>query len=164
MASILRHSISRSSSQRTFSLAYTSSSLLNKSTFGAKYSFTSLGPFLSQSAGLCSRTTTASKCVSVPTKAFRPIEQPLSGFLYRREFSTTSARKVTINQAMRRKKKSPKDLRRSKSASPYLEDSPQKKGVCVSLIIKKPKKPNSADRWVHFSFKLFPLLERVPTI
>ncbi|PVF99539.1 putative ribosomal protein S12, partial [Serendipita vermifera] len=53
-----------------------------------------------------------------------------------------------INQAMRRKKKSPKDLRRSKSASPYLEDCPQKKGVCVSLIIKKPKKPNSADRKV----------------
>ncbi|KIM30109.1 hypothetical protein M408DRAFT_15703 [Serendipita vermifera MAFF 305830] len=55
-----------------------------------------------------------------------------------------------MNQAMRRPRPtaSPKALRRSKSASPYLNAGPQKKGVCVSLTIMKPKKPNSANRKV----------------
>ncbi|CAG7853001.1 30S ribosomal protein S12 {ECO:0000255/HAMAP-Rule:MF_00403} [Serendipita indica DSM 11827] len=53
-----------------------------------------------------------------------------------------------MNQAMRRPRKSPKDIRRSKSKSPYLENGPQKKGVCISLMIAKPKKPNSAKRKV----------------
>jgi small subunit ribosomal protein S12 len=35
--------------------------------------------------------------------------------------------------------------RRSKSV-PALDGSPQKKGVCIKLVIRTPKKPNSAQR------------------
>lgn len=67
-----------------------------------------------------------------------------------RTFHTTPSTHTTMNQAMRRPRPaaSPKALRRSKSASPYLNAGPQKKGVCVSLTIMKPKKPNSANRKV----------------
>lgn len=34
----------------------------------------------------------------------------------------------------------------NQSKTPALEKSPQKKGVCLKLIIKSPKKPNSALR------------------
>jgi len=70
--------------------------------------------------------------------------------LFTRPFHTSFPNYATMNQAMRRPRPSasPKALRRSKSASPYLNGSPQKKGVCVSLTIMKPKKPNSANRKV----------------
>ncbi|KIJ64448.1 hypothetical protein HYDPIDRAFT_175435 [Hydnomerulius pinastri MD-312] len=51
---------------------------------------------------------------------------------------------MTLNQVMRRKK--PKKLNESKS--PLLDTCPQKKGVCSSIFIMKPKKPNSAKRKV----------------
>lgn len=65
-----------------------------------------------------------------------------------RTLHSSSSVSVTMNQAMRRPKTSPKYVRRSKSKSPYLEYSPQKKGVCISLTTMGPKKPNSANRKV----------------
>lgn len=65
-----------------------------------------------------------------------------------RTLHSSPSASVTMNQAMRRPKMSPKYSRRSKSKSPYLENGPQKKGVCVSLTTMGPKKPNSANRKV----------------
>ena len=33
-----------------------------------------------------------------------------------------------------------------KSKTPALKNAPQKKGICLKVIIQKPKKPNSAQR------------------
>lgn len=49
---------------------------------------------------------------------------------------------VTVNQLIRKGRK--KVVSRSKS--PALMNSPQKRGVCVRVMTKTPKKPNSALR------------------
>jgi len=48
----------------------------------------------------------------------------------------------TINQLCKNKRKSKKKLNRT----PALERCPQKKGICTKLILRTPKKPNSALR------------------
>ena len=48
----------------------------------------------------------------------------------------------TINQLVRQGRKA----RRSKTDSPALQNSPQKRGVCVRVYTTTPKKPNSALR------------------
>ena len=50
----------------------------------------------------------------------------------------------TINQLVR-KSRSPKSY---KSASPALQNSPQRRGVCTRVYTTTPKKPNSALRKV----------------
>jgi small subunit ribosomal protein S12 len=50
----------------------------------------------------------------------------------------------TFNQLVRRGRKLP----RYKTASPALEGSPQKRGVCIRVYTQTPKKPNSALRKV----------------
>jgi small subunit ribosomal protein S12 len=40
-----------------------------------------------------------------------------------------------------------------KSKTPALEHNPQKKGICIKIFIRTPKKPNSAERKV-VKFKL----------
>jgi len=65
-----------------------------------------------------------------------------------RAFHSSPKANVTLNQAMRRPKLSPKKERRSRSKSPYLEGCYQRKGVCVEIKTMKPKKPNSAQRKV----------------
>lgn len=53
----------------------------------------------------------------------------------------------TINQKIKwynSGKKSKKALRKNKT--PALENSPQKKGICLRVLVRKPKKPNSALR------------------
>mgnify|MGYP003336047919 CR=1 FL=1 len=50
----------------------------------------------------------------------------------------------TINQLVRKGRQSP----RYRTASPALDDSPQKKGVCLRVFTQTPKKPNSALRKV----------------
>ena len=50
----------------------------------------------------------------------------------------------TINQLVRRGRKPP----RSKTKSPALQSSPQKRGVCLRVYTSTPKKPNSALRKV----------------
>ena len=50
----------------------------------------------------------------------------------------------TFNQLVRRPRKKPK----GKSNTPVLEDSPQKRGVCLQVKTMTPKKPNSALRKV----------------
>ncbi|KAK7056721.1 hypothetical protein VNI00_002438 [Paramarasmius palmivorus] len=53
---------------------------------------------------------------------------------------------ATMNQAMKRGKK---PLRRTAlTSAPLLERCPQKKGVCTQIMIRTPKKPNSAKRKV----------------
>ena len=57
---------------------------------------------------------------------------------------------ATINQLVRRERK-PKI---KKSRSPALKKCPQRRGVCVQVKTKTPKKPNSALRkvaWVRLS-------------
>nr|YP_010139040.1 ribosomal protein S12 [Lithodesmium undulatum]QQJ94648.1 ribosomal protein S12 [Lithodesmium undulatum] len=49
---------------------------------------------------------------------------------------------VTLNQLCRKKRK--KKLKLNKT--PALEKCPQKKGVCLKIFIRTPKKPNSALR------------------
>ena len=56
----------------------------------------------------------------------------------------------TINQLVRQPRR-PKKL---KSKSPALQSCPQKRGVCLQVKTKTPKKPNSALRkvaWVRLS-------------
>ncbi len=48
----------------------------------------------------------------------------------------------TINQLI----KNPKIKKISSSSSPALEGAPQAKGICLRVFIKKPRKPNSAQR------------------
>jgi small subunit ribosomal protein S12 len=48
----------------------------------------------------------------------------------------------TINQLI----KNGRVMREKKSVSPILEESPQKRGVCLSVTTTTPKKPNSALR------------------
>jgi len=50
----------------------------------------------------------------------------------------------TLNQ-LRRK---PRQHKKRKSKVPALEGCPQKKGVCIQILLKSPKKPNSAVRKV----------------
>jgi len=51
---------------------------------------------------------------------------------------------MTFNQLLKKKriKKKPR------SKTPALEGMPQKKGVCLKILLKSPKKPNSAKRKV----------------
>lgn len=48
----------------------------------------------------------------------------------------------TINQLLKNERKKKKKLNKT----PALESCPQKRGVCVKMIIRTPKKPNSALR------------------
>lgn len=48
----------------------------------------------------------------------------------------------TINQTVRNKRKPKSKLNRT----PALEGCPQKKGFCIKLVLRSPKKPNSALR------------------
>ena len=48
----------------------------------------------------------------------------------------------TINQLCKKKRK--KKLRKIKA--PALSNCPQKKGVCLKIFLRTPKKPNSALR------------------
>jgi small subunit ribosomal protein S12 len=48
----------------------------------------------------------------------------------------------TINQLCKKKRKPKKKLNKT----PALEKCPQKKGICIKMILRTPKKPNSALR------------------
>ncbi len=48
----------------------------------------------------------------------------------------------TVNQLI----KNGRELQKQKSISPFLEECPQKRGVCLSVTTTSPKKPNSALR------------------
>jgi small subunit ribosomal protein S12 len=50
----------------------------------------------------------------------------------------------TIHQLI----KTPRFIHKLKSKAPALVKSPQKKGVCIRVYIRNPKKPNSAKRKV----------------
>lgn len=52
----------------------------------------------------------------------------------------------TINQLFFKRQKRIKKLKINKT--PALQECPQKKGVCIRVFIKTPKKPNSASRKV----------------
>lgn len=49
---------------------------------------------------------------------------------------------TTINQICRKKRKKRKKLNKT----PALEKCPQKKGICTKVVLRTPKKPNSALR------------------
>ncbi len=51
----------------------------------------------------------------------------------------------TINQIVHKKCRKPK---KHKNKTPALLKNPQKKGVCIKIFIRSPKKPNSACRKV----------------
>lgn len=51
---------------------------------------------------------------------------------------------ATLRQSIKRKK----IVLKKKKKSPALENCPQKKGICLKVVIMKPKKPNSALRKV----------------
>jgi len=48
----------------------------------------------------------------------------------------------TINQLCKNKRKPKKNLNKT----PALQKCPQKKGICIKMILRTPKKPNSALR------------------
>lgn len=48
----------------------------------------------------------------------------------------------TVNQLI----KNGREQQKGKSISPFLEECPQKRGVCLSVTTTSPKKPNSALR------------------
>jgi len=80
---------------------------------------------------------------SIPSTTFKSSLLPST-----RPFHSSPILNATLNQAMKRPSVSPKKLRRMRSKSPALEGCYQKKGVCSSIFIAKPKKPNSAQRKV----------------
>ena len=51
---------------------------------------------------------------------------------------------VTINQLC--KKRNSRVKKRKLKKTPALEQCPQKKGICTKLVLRTPKKPNSALR------------------
>ena len=51
----------------------------------------------------------------------------------------------TIHQLIER---NPRKRKKPESKSPALRNSPQRKGVCVRVYVRNPKKPNSAKRKV----------------
>jgi len=51
---------------------------------------------------------------------------------------------MTFNQLCRKKR----IKKRYRSKTPALQGMPQKKGVCLKILLKSPKKPNSAKRKV----------------
>lgn len=56
----------------------------------------------------------------------------------------------TINQLVRK----PREPKKKKNKSPALQKCPQRRGVCLQVKTKTPKKPNSALRkvaWVRLS-------------
>ena len=56
----------------------------------------------------------------------------------------------TINQLVRK----PRESKRKRTKSPALKKCPQRRGVCVQVKTKTPRKPNSALRkvaWVRLS-------------
>ena len=56
----------------------------------------------------------------------------------------------TINQLVRK----PREAKKKRSKSPALQQCPQRRGVCLQVKTKTPKKPNSALRkvaWVRLS-------------
>ena len=56
----------------------------------------------------------------------------------------------TINQLVRK----PRSVKKKRSKSPALQKCPQRRGVCLQVKTKTPKKPNSALRkvaWVRLS-------------
>jgi len=55
---------------------------------------------------------------------------------------------MSIMPTIRQLIKTPRLMRKIKSKSPALQKAPQKKGVCVRVYIRSPKKPNSAKRKV----------------
>jgi small subunit ribosomal protein S12 len=51
---------------------------------------------------------------------------------------------VTLNQLIKTKR----NKKFKKNKTPQLDQNPQKKGICVRVYIRNPKKPNSAQRKV----------------
>ena len=49
---------------------------------------------------------------------------------------------TTLNQIIKQQRISKKKI----TKTPSLNKNPQKKGICLNVFIKKPKKPNSAQR------------------
>lgn len=52
---------------------------------------------------------------------------------------------LTLNQLLKKNSRSKKI---KKNKAPALKGNPQRKGVCVKVFIRSPKKPNSANRKV----------------
>jgi small subunit ribosomal protein S12 len=48
----------------------------------------------------------------------------------------------TYNQLCKKKR----TQKKKKKRTPALDDSPQKKGICIKLVLRTPRKPNSALR------------------
>jgi small subunit ribosomal protein S12 len=65
-------------------------------------------------------------------------------FFYARERVRSGVLVPTISQLVRKGR----DKVLTKTKSPALQDSPQKRGVCVRVFTQTPKKPNSALRKV----------------
>ena len=59
------------------------------------------------------------------------------------QFSTTDYKQATLNQILR---KGPPKFRRKKKKPSSMDGHPFLKGVILRTLIKKPKKPNSANR------------------
>lgn len=54
----------------------------------------------------------------------------------------------TINQKLKWYNQGKKSKKVLKDKTPALDNNPQKKGICLRVLIRKPKKPNSALRKV----------------
>lgn len=67
-------------------------------------------------------------------------------FFSQSEFSGTIQKKFSSVPTLNQLIKQPRHLIQSKQKTPALQKCPQKKGVCLRVYTKKPKKPNSAIR------------------
>merc|ERR1711920_25467 len=52
----------------------------------------------------------------------------------------------TLNQLSKVKRKKKKKKKKKRNKTPALDFCPQKKGICVKIFTRTPKKPNSATR------------------
>jgi small subunit ribosomal protein S12 len=83
----------------------------------------------------------------VPSKNHHPFKDLTSlvfGSLAKRPFHHTPLVQATLNQVVRHMRKP----RVRKVRSPHLDGCPQKRGVCLKVYTRSPKKPNSAVRKV----------------
>jgi small subunit ribosomal protein S12 len=78
------------------------------------------------------------------TRKFLPSFFGLVAFSSFLQFSLSTTRMPTINQLVRKGRRKV----RIKSKSPALDGNPFRRGVCVQVMTRTPKKPNSAIRKV----------------
>ncbi|KAJ1502876.1 hypothetical protein HMI54_014221 [Coelomomyces lativittatus] len=106
-----------------------------------------LTSFLKLTSTFTSRSLSSTPLASLQGTSLPPFSSPTPTHpfnLHVRTFHATSIGWTTLNQVLRNARKPP--VKRVKSK--HLDHAPQKRGVCLKVYTRSPKKPNSAVRKV----------------